>query len=46
MADIGIPEDNIGDIFEATKDIRDKYVLSRLIFDLGLTEEAKNILLN
>lgn len=46
MADIGIPDGNIGEVFEATRDIRDKYVLSRLIFDLGLTEEAKNILLN
>ena len=46
MADIGIPDDNIGEVFEATRDIRDKYVLSRLIFDLGLTEEAKNIILN
>ena len=46
MADIGIPDDNIGEVFEATRDIRDKYVLSRLIFDLGLTDEAKNIILN
>ena len=46
MADIGIPDDNIGEVFEATRDIRDKYVLSRLIFDLGLTAETKNILLN
>ena len=44
MADIGIDDGNIGEVFEATRDIRDKYVLSRLIFDLGLTDEAKNIL--
>ena len=43
-AEIGIPDDNIGEIFEATRDIRDKYVLSRLIFDLGLTDEAKILL--
>lgn len=44
MADIGIDDGNIGEVFEATRDIRDKYVLSRLIFDLGLTDEAKNLL--
>ena len=44
MADIGISDDNVGEVFEATRDIRDKYVLSRLIFDLGLTEEATAIL--
>ena len=26
-------------VFQATKDIRDKYVLSRLLWDLGLIEE-------
>lgn len=44
LSHIGIDSGNIGDVFEATRDIRDKYVLSRLIFDLGLTQEAKNIL--
>lgn len=33
-AAIGIDCGNIGEVFEATRDIRDKYVLSRLIFDL------------
>jgi len=32
------------DTLEATKDIRDKYVLSRLLWDLGVIEEAKKIL--
>ncbi len=27
--------------FKATKDIRDKYVLSRLFWDLGIIENAK-----
>ena len=40
MREIGIPDGNIGEVFEATRDIRDKYVLSRLIFDLGITAEA------
>lgn len=31
-------------IFETTKDIRDKYVLSRLAWDLGLMEPMKDIL--
>lgn len=44
LSHIGIDDGNIGDVFEATRDIRDKYVLSRLIFDLGLTNEAKKIL--
>ena len=26
-------------IFRATKDIRDKYVLSRLLWDLGILDE-------
>ena len=44
VSELGIPTDNIGEVFEATRDIRDKYVLSRLIFDLGLTNEAKSLL--
>ena len=32
-------EENIDEVFRATKDIRDKYVLSRLIWDLGLEDE-------
>ena len=44
VKDLGIPDGNIGDVFEATRDIRDKYVLSRLIFDLGITKEVKSLL--
>jgi cytidyltransferase-like protein len=42
--DLGIDSANIGEIFEATRDIRDKYTVSRLVFDLGLTEEIKQLL--
>ncbi len=44
VRELGIPDDNLGDIFEATRDIRDKYVLSRLVFDLGLTEDVREML--
>lgn len=37
--DIGLKNDLIKDTFIATKDIRDKYVLSRLCFDLGVMDE-------
>ncbi len=43
-AELGIPVDDPGAVFEATRDIRDKYVLSRLVFDLGLTESIKALL--
>ena len=36
---IGIDADIVPVTLAATKDIRDKYVLSRLIWDLGLTDE-------
>ena len=47
MSSVGLPtkletlgfKDNIDEVFRATKDIRDKYVLSRLIWDLGLERE-------
>ena len=39
MSDIGIDEAILPDTFRATSDIRDKYVLSRLAFDLGIREE-------
>ena len=39
--ELGIATDNLPEVFEATRDIRDKYVLSRLVFDLGLTETVK-----
>ncbi len=37
-ADLGLPAEELGDTFLATKDIRDKYVLSRLAWDLGLAD--------
>ncbi len=40
-ADFGIPEAELPMAFAATKDIRDKYVLSRLCFDLGILDEIR-----
>ena len=37
--DIGLDERDLPRVFHATKDIRDKYVLSRLCFDLGIIDE-------
>lgn len=39
LSEIGVSEDMLPVIFQATKDIRDKYVLSRLCWDLGVMEE-------
>ena len=39
LGDIGIEEALLPTIFGATKDIRDKYVLSRLAWDLGVLDE-------
>ena len=39
LSQIGTPDDMLPDIFKATKDIRDKYVLSRLCWDLGILDE-------
>ena len=39
LSDIGIDESELPRIFQCTKDIRDKYVLSRLAWDLGRLEE-------
>lgn len=39
--DIGLDERDLPRVFHATKDIRDKYVLSRLCFDLGIIDEIK-----
>ena len=36
---IGTPTALLPQIFRATKDIRDKYVLSRLCWDLGVLDE-------
>ena len=40
MREIGLDEDILPMTFKATKDIRDKYVLSRLCFDLGIIQEV------
>ena len=37
--DIGIPETETAICFKATKDIRDKYILSSLAYDLGVLEQ-------
>ena len=39
LASIGVDEGMLPVIFRATKDIRDKYVLSRLAWDLGVLDE-------
>ena len=39
----GLSEDILPMTFMATKDIRDKYVLSRLAFDLGVLDEMAAI---
>lgn len=40
-AEMGIDESIVPMTFRATKDIRDKYVLSRLCWDLGILDEIK-----
>ena len=39
LADIGVSDRDAKTTFRATKDIRDKYVLSRLAWDLGILDE-------
>ncbi len=39
MNEIGLDEEILPTTFKATKDIRDKYVLSRLCWDLGIIDE-------
>ncbi len=39
LSDIGTDSSMLTDIFHATRDIRDKYVLSRLAWDLGVMEQ-------
>ncbi len=39
LQEIGTPDEMLDVVFRATKDIRDKYVLSRLAFDLGILDE-------
>lgn len=39
LRELGTPEELLPVAFRCTRDIRDKYVLSRLAWDLGITEE-------
>ena len=39
LGQIGVDEELLPVIFRATKDVRDKYVLSRLCWDLGILDE-------
>ncbi len=39
--EMGIDESNLKSVFLATKDIRDKYVLSRLCWDLGIIDKIQ-----
>ena len=41
MEEIGISSEILPMTFKASKDIRDKYVLSRLTWDLGIIDEIK-----
>ena len=41
VTEIGLDEADLPTVFRATKDIRDKYVLSRLCHDLGIIDEIK-----
>jgi len=43
-AELGIDESILADTFRATKDIRDKYVLSRLAWDLGMIDKLAEML--
>ena len=40
-SEMGIDESNLKSVFLATKDIRDKYVLSRLCWDLGIINQIE-----
>lgn len=42
-AEIGIPCDENAFTFKATKDIRDKYILSTLMWDMGVLDKADEI---
>ena len=41
-AEFGYTEDEIRTVFTMTKDIRDKYIASRLLWDLGELEQARD----
>ena len=38
-ADFGVTPEQVRTTFTMTKDIRDKYIASRLLWDLGLSKE-------
>ena len=44
LREIGVEESLLPIFFMSTKDIRDKYVLSRLAWDLGILEELSETL--
>ena len=44
LQDLGVDADIARLTFQATKDIRDKYVLSRFAWDLGVTDELCQLL--
>ena len=44
LTDIGTTEDLLPDVLAASKDIRDKYVLPRLLWDLGILDEYANMM--
>ncbi|MBQ7769291.1 MAG: sn-glycerol-1-phosphate dehydrogenase [Oscillospiraceae bacterium] len=44
LQDLGVDSDTAKLTFQATRDIRDKYVLSRLAWDLGITDELCKLL--
>lgn len=39
LSEVGMDDSNLGMVLKCTKDIRDKYILSRLIWDLGIIDE-------
>ncbi len=41
--ELGFSDGEVQGAFLATKDIRDKYIGSRLLWDLGLLDEAKHV---
>lgn len=44
--ELGYSDKDVKDTFIATKDIRDKYIGSRLLWDLGCLDEARNVCLS
>ena len=39
LSEVGMDDSNLGMVLKSTKDIRDKYILSRLLWDLGIIDE-------